>query len=152
MKTWHPVHSSAPLFVAVGLFGLMSFSAADAAPPAPTYVKQATWQETMLATRATFGPALQRPLTVKLGPWYATDPLPAKNFTESLFPEKGVDLKAQGPDGKPLWREHGDWKDGQAHDLPGSSTVSTYLFRTLTVEGPTTVRPDTAAVVRPERE
>ena len=139
MKTWHAGHPSAQFFIAVGLFGLVAVSAAVAAPPAPTYVKQATWQETMLATRATFAAPPQQPLTVKSGVWYATDPLPAKNFSESLFPEKGIDLKAQSPDGKPLWREHGEWKDGQAYDLPGNTTVSTYLFRTLTVDRPMTL-------------
>ena len=74
---------------------------------------------------------------MKLGAWYATEPLPAKGFGESMFPEQGVDLKARGPDGKPLWQAHAEWKDGKPTNCPAARPSSTYLFRTLTVDRPT---------------
>jgi formylglycine-generating enzyme required for sulfatase activity len=70
---------------------------------------------------------------INLGAWYTTGPLETKSFGETLFPEKGIDLAARAPGGESLWEKHADWSDGRVHDLPGSSRVATYLFRTLTV-------------------
>jgi formylglycine-generating enzyme required for sulfatase activity len=76
---------------------------------------------------------------IVLGPWHTTGPLAAKGFGDSLFPEKGIDLKAKGPAGAALWQAHPEWRDGEPHDLPGGSSASTYLFRTITVEKPAQV-------------
>ena len=70
---------------------------------------------------------------VELGPWYTSGPLKASSFAESFFPEQGVDLQAQSPEGQPRWRPRPDWADGQVHMLDGSERVSTYLSRTLKV-------------------
>ncbi len=115
------------------MLGLLA--AASHAADSNVYQKRATWPETMLATRAAFIEAQKSPQTaspVTLGPWYATAPLPAK-FSDSLFPEKQVDLNARDERNRPLWRKHANWVDGAVHNLPGAGTsaVSTYLFRTI---------------------
>jgi formylglycine-generating enzyme required for sulfatase activity len=79
------------------------------------------------------------PPKVSLGPWHTTGPLAAKEFNDSLFPEKGIDLEAKGPAGELLWHPHPEWHDGEAHELPGGSHVATYLFRTITAEKPAQV-------------
>ncbi|MCX6922143.1 MAG: hypothetical protein NT154_02820, partial [Verrucomicrobia bacterium] len=89
----------------------------------------------LLATASLAAP----PPKVNLGTWYTTGPLAAKDFNDSLFPEKGIDLKAKGPAGESLWVSHTEWRDGEAHDLPGGAQVATYLFRTVTVEKPAQV-------------
>jgi len=96
------------------------------------YVKRASWAETMLAARE----AVARELAgapQKLGPWYTSGPLASSRFSEALFPEQGVDLQARSPDGQPRWCPRPEWADGLVHMLDGSSRVSTYLFRTVTV-------------------
>ena len=80
--------------------------------------------------------SLARAEDVKLGPWYTTGHLDAKQFSDALFPEQGIDLGAKDPAGQPRWRKTSGWADGQIHDLPGSSTGPTYLFRTITVVKP----------------
>lgn len=76
--------------------------------------------------------------SLTLGPWYATGPLATSHFEEVLPPEKEVDLLAQGKGG-PLWQQHAEWVDGEVYSLPGSSRVSTYLYRTMTALRPMTV-------------
>lgn len=100
-------------------------------------VKQASWQETMLATRANVGAWLaeqERNLrSLKLGPWYTTGPLKVKGFGDAQFPEKGIDLGAKGPNGKPAWQKT-DYKDGEVHHLPAQDAASTYLYRTIAAD------------------
>jgi len=100
-------------------------------------VKKATWQETMLATRAGIGAWLaeqERDLRqIKLGAWHKTAPLKAKRgFKHVLFPEKGVDLAAKGKDGKPRWHPQPKYKDDQVVRMQAPSSSSTYLYRTIT--------------------
>jgi formylglycine-generating enzyme required for sulfatase activity len=72
---------------------------------------------------------------VKLGPWYTTGSLKAQAFGDALFPEKGVDLSAKSPAGKPLWMARPQWRDGQPQELPSDGgRGSTYLFRTITTD------------------
>jgi formylglycine-generating enzyme required for sulfatase activity len=116
----------------VGASALSVLSGNAAEPPAvrDCYVKKATWVETILATRAAVSQqAAQGP--VELGPWHATRPLPARSFSEALFPEQGVDLQAKSADGKPLWQEHKEWVDGQVYMLEGGGRASSYLFRVV---------------------
>ncbi|MHC4504865.1 MAG: hypothetical protein ACYTFI_16300, partial [Planctomycetota bacterium] len=98
------------------------------------YSKKKTWPETMAASRERYqrmtkGSSEKNALS--LGRWYTTGALKAKGFKDSLFPEKGVDIKAKDKKGKSLWRE-GRWADGKVHNLPGGSRVSTYLYRVVT--------------------
>ena len=74
------------------------------------------------------------PPKVSLGTWHTTGPLAAKEFNESLFPEKGIDLKAKGSTGELLWQAHPEWRDAEEQGLPGEAQVATYLFRTITAE------------------
>ncbi len=97
------------------------------------YVKKDTWQATMHASRESFLTRHGAP-EVELGPWYATAPLKAKEFTLSLFPEKGVALASKDANGAPQWKKHAEWKDGIVHSLPLLDQASTYLFRTVTVK------------------
>ena len=98
------------------------------------YAKRATWQETMLATRANLA-AQPKSAPVELSPWYTTGPLKVAGFSEVMFPEKGIDLQAKGPDGRPLWQQNPGLIDGAVQDLPSSgASDSTYLYRTLTVK------------------
>jgi formylglycine-generating enzyme required for sulfatase activity len=100
------------------------------------FVKQDTWQDTMVASRARLleGAA---DLQVQLGPWHTSGPLKAKDFGQALLPEREVNLEAKVADGKPMWTEHAEWADGAVHNLPGGSSVSTYLYRTITTAGVT---------------
>jgi len=106
------------------------------------YVKQATWVETMLATRASLvEPAEEGEREIEFSPWHTTGQLKCERFDEALFPEQGVDLAAKGQDGKPLWTEKPDLDDGCVHNLEShGGRGPTYLFRTITVKQPTTIR------------
>jgi len=127
------VSSWAFLGVALAVVG-----AAAQQPSSPLYVKKDTWPQTMLATRSACLARSQQ-TAVELGTWHTTGPLPAKAISEALFPEAGIDLTAKGPDGKPRWEARPEWSDGRPHDLPGSTVVATYLYRTITVSEPCTV-------------
>ncbi len=76
---------------------------------------------------------------IEFGPWYTTGPLDANGYTDAFFPEKGVDIEAKDPDGKPLWQEFPDPFAGIPQDLPQHGKVTTYLFRTITAKKPTTL-------------
>jgi len=71
---------------------------------------------------------------VKLGAWKSLGPFPAASgkeaFDKKFIDEEKLDLNASYADGKIKWTEHADWKDGEAHMLPGS-VVATYLTRTI---------------------
>jgi hypothetical protein len=125
------------------VFGaLLVCTAAVAGAEAPAsfslYQKEATWQQTMLACRERLA-AYQKELAqtragVKLGPWYATKPLPAKSFADVLLSEEQVDPSAKDAEGKSIWQEHPEWRDGKVHDLHHVSRTCTYLLRTITVD------------------
>ena len=42
---------------------------------------------------------------VELGPWFATEPLPATGFADTRFPDGVVDLGAVDEAGEPRWTE-----------------------------------------------
>ena len=90
----------------------------------------------LLVAAVASGNLLAATSPVKLGPWYTTGPLKAQAFGDVFFPEKAIDLAAKAADGKPLWTAHPEWSDRKNQDLPADGRVSTYLFRTLTVEKP----------------
>jgi hypothetical protein len=100
------------------------------------YVKKATWAETMLACRKGLAEALAEynsmMATLDFGPWYITAPLEAENFSDALFPERSVNIKALGEDGEKIWQKRSEWRDGKVHSLPSQSPASTYLYRTIT--------------------
>ncbi|HPC18425.1 MAG TPA: SUMF1/EgtB/PvdO family nonheme iron enzyme [Candidatus Hydrogenedentes bacterium] len=103
------------------------------------YVRAATWPETMAATHRRvqdWRKAEMARLGIEAGPWHTTGPIPAKDLTDALFPEAGVDLKAVRTDGKPAWSEQGTWRDGFLHSLPTQNSTTTYLYRILTARAP----------------
>ena len=111
--------------------------------PSEAVPKRATWQETMLATRAGVAGWLaeqeQDLRSLKLGPWHTTGPLKARSFSDELFPEKGIDLTAKDPQGRSLWQGKPGWKDGVVHPLPAQDGASTYLYRVIRSPKPVVV-------------
>jgi len=100
---------------------------------------QEKWVEGVLAFRATTLPPpvdpkakTDLPAKLEFGPWYTTAPIQGK-LEEVLFPEKGIDLKAKGEDGKPLWSTF-DLKKGSA-SLRVPSYSSQYFFQEVTSPG-----------------
>ncbi|MBN1417666.1 MAG: hypothetical protein JXP34_02760, partial [Planctomycetes bacterium] len=115
----------------LGLASLSLILSVEGAAAADPFVKKATWEETMIASRARFvAGAEEAPLA--LGPWWMTGPWPVRGFDDALFPEQGIDLAAKGKDGRPLWQVRLDLPDGQVHMLPNGGRETTYLFRTIT--------------------
>lgn len=102
----------------------------------PKYEKKANWAETMLAMRQAMGDADGSATKIDLGPWYTTGPLKGNGFSDELFPERGVDLKAKGANGRPLWRAT-KYADGKVQQLRAPDGYATYLYRTITVAGDT---------------
>jgi len=100
------------------------------------YVREATWPETMFATRRAYRNWSETdPLqagSVTWGPWYQAGPFPSKSFSTALWPEKQVNLKAKSAEGKRLWKKQPGFEDGQVHSLPPNVVGPTYLYRTVT--------------------
>jgi len=107
------------------------------------YERKDTWAATLNAMRARYrGDAkAERPAAasgkVSYGPWHGTYQLRSSGLSQELFPEKGVDLKAKGTDGKRLWRRRDGWRDGRVINLPNASNSATYMFRTITAPSAT---------------
>ncbi|MCY3022108.1 MAG: hypothetical protein NTW87_24110, partial [Planctomycetota bacterium] len=118
-----------------------------AGEPAPCYVKKATWQDTMQASREALAkqeaervatPAA--PTEEQLGPWYhiGTFQTPGKSsFSEVFPPETEIDLNKSY--GKLRWTVHPEWADGQVNDLQTDGNTATYLYRTITVKAAKTI-------------
>jgi len=133
MKSWPDRRSVVSSFLVIGLLALAT-CVSVAQGDESSYLKQATWQETMLASRAKLAEQPE-PSPAKLGPWFTTGPLKANGFSDALFPEQGVDLDAKGSDNQPLWQQKPELLDGQVINLTaGGGSESTYLFRTITVD------------------
>ena len=104
------------------------------------YVKKDTLLSTMLASREKFQQQhAGKPVPLSLGSWYCTDTMTGKDFTQSFFPEEGVDLQAKDDGGKARWTEKADWKDKEVQELPSRASAATYLFRTINVSKPVKV-------------
>lgn len=106
------------------------------------FVQKDDWAQTLLATRENYLQWMQQRQAagaVTLGEWYATGPLNTDAFSTALFPEQGVDLESRDAEGKRQWRKRSSWIDGVVNQLPGNTTVATYLYRTLTTAEATTV-------------
>ena len=92
------------------------------------YVKKATWQETMLASRRKLIEALENDKAVaplELGSWYQTRTFRRVPFGKRFFPEtKPVDFSAKGRNGKRLWTKR-NFLDSKVHRfaMPGKSVV-----------------------------
>jgi DUF1680 family protein len=134
-------------FVSVAALFENSVSAADP----QYYVKETTWQESMLVSRL----ALKRfhaeedagreqrllDLGIELGPWYSIGPFlsPNEDHYKAVFePENKVDLEASYDAGKLKWRKRSDWQDGEIHTLSGDGgpgeglPAADYMYRRIT--------------------
>lgn len=121
------------------------------APKQPEFVKKATWQETLIASREAIYAwenvqdyLALRNGPVTLGPWYVLGPLVGggKEVRE-LHSAKTVDLsrRYRGEGGKEIgWQLRSDLKDGQVHDLAGYNSGSTkaeyFLCRSVVLQHP----------------
>ena len=106
------------------------------------YTQKDTFGETMLATRRQFSrwsAAEHTAGVINLGPWYTTGCLKTPKFKDALFPEKRVNLKAKGSNGKALWKKQKKWKDGVVQGLERDIVGSTYIYRTITTAKDMTV-------------
>ena len=98
------------------------------------YAKGATWQDTMLSARAKYQAWQKEQLAgqaLNFGPWFITEPIKVKGFSDPSFPEQKVKLDATLPDGRRVWSERRDLMDGIPHSLPAQSPASLYLYRVI---------------------
>ena len=108
---------------------VLSLAAGVAFGVEASYVKKAAWAETVIATRQNY----QAPTKGRcLGPWYMTEPIVAKDFTDTDFDPKAIDVNAKNK-GKSIWSKK-SFTDGVVHRLPGRNNASTYLYRLITAE------------------
>jgi len=125
-----------------GVYGLVlcclaGYSLGDASD---AYVRKDTWLQTVIATQQNYRQSDDQ-ASLKLGPWYTTGAMNARNFAETHFsPADGIDLKSTNPKNKKkkMWSRK-NYPDGMVHSLPGKNKASTYLFRVITAARPTTV-------------
>jgi len=92
------------------------------------------WAAMMLAKRA----ALQPALNVRESGWYVAGPLPAKTFSEELFPERGVSL-ARGSARRSPWQAKA-YPNGTVNHLRAGDSTATYLYRTLVAKAAGTLQ------------
>ncbi len=127
---------------AILLAGLCPAGHAQDAPA--VYARAATWQQTMLDTRARYQAWRTEQsggAAISFGPWYAADQIKTLSFTDVAFPEVAVDLDGKGLDGKRLWNRHNEFVDGFTNALPGSdSPAATYLYRVINASVPVTIK------------
>jgi alpha-galactosidase len=107
------------------------------------YVRKATWNETMLASREALS-AYRAPVKdirqSLLSPWKYIGPFHATSshpFDEVFPPEKG--LVFDSTYGGLRWTERVDWNDRRVTDLGSDTMVAHYLYRTLSVPRDTTI-------------
>ncbi len=114
------------------LAGLLA-AAAPAAQAADIYARQPTWAASMLATRRNLA---QTPMKeIELGPWHATDPMPAESVADPVLPDDEVDLDTR-VDGQRVLHGAGHWQDGHVHGLGNRPKTVRYLFREIQVRTP----------------
>jgi Protein of unknown function (DUF1553)/Protein of unknown function (DUF1549)/Planctomycete cytochrome C len=96
--------------------------------------------ETLAAQRQWEADALKLPTgKATLSPWRAVGPFEVNSFdaayATAFEPEKTIDLARSYGDGKLKWTHHPEWRDGEAHYLPGGF-AATYLYRTIEADWP----------------
>jgi formylglycine-generating enzyme required for sulfatase activity len=118
-------------------------------PRQAEFVRRASWQETLVASREALleWEGLQDYLAlrkgpVELGPWYVLGPLsPRSKDIRELRAARSIDLgrRYQGEDGRPIgWQQRDDLQDGRVHDLAGYQNGSRqavyFLCRSVTLQ------------------
>jgi len=140
----------------------LSVAAVVAGPPR-YYVKKATWQDTLFASREALmrleaqRSQAQTPVGTKkavLGAWYLIGPFyPPKGqngFRFAFPPEKEQAFRVAGhgeslkqvlsrPCGGRRWVRRANFVDGQTHRLAANSNGANYLYRTITTRQPTAI-------------
>ena len=140
---------------------------ASAAPP-PYYVKKATWQETMLASREALmrleakqsaATTASRVGRAALGRWYLIGPFyppKGKNGFDFPFPPENekafklddvaaelegvsVERVLAAPCGGHRWVARPTFLDGEMHGLVANTNGANYLYRTITASRPTVI-------------
>ena len=130
--------------LSVSLIAATLTSSLSAAAEDPEYyVKKATWQETMQASREALVVHLNKPGKPKVptkpqfGPWYQIGQYSGGDTFNTVFgPEKEINLSKS--DGKRKWKRIGA-RDGTVHMLGLGGNSATYLYRKITASGPTVV-------------
>jgi len=145
-----------PVFINFALATVISSTTLAADPP--YYVKKATWQETMRASRQTLmefhaqevsrQASRLKELGIRLGPWYSIGPFhsPGKDPYGVIFgPEVETDIDKTYDNGRLKWTKRPEWEDGVVHRLSGDAAsgeglvVADYLFRNITASQATTL-------------
>lgn len=110
----------------------------DLAPP--TYQRQPSLQQTLLATRHQYAKWLtEQPAArklVELGPWSATPLLPMAELDKAVQPGKQIQLDAKLPDGRPHWTTPKLPDAKVASFLSGSNDKAVYLTRSIDAKEP----------------
>ncbi|MHB8902150.1 MAG: LamG-like jellyroll fold domain-containing protein [Thermoguttaceae bacterium] len=102
----------------------------------PMYRKEASLQETLLATRAAYA-AWQAEQSaarneVQFAPWRGTPLLPAAEADKRVQPGAAMPVDQQLPDGRPLWTEQAGLADGKvAPYLAGNGDQAAWLARSV---------------------
>ncbi|MDP7288733.1 MAG: hypothetical protein QGH94_12145, partial [Phycisphaerae bacterium] len=105
------------------------------------YVKKATWQDTVQASREALVEHLNKPGKPKapakpmFGPWYEIGQY-SGGYATAHGPEKKIDLSK--PDGKLKWRRI-NVTDGVVHQLRLGGNSASYFYRKITSPGPAAV-------------
>ncbi|MDP6637517.1 MAG: SUMF1/EgtB/PvdO family nonheme iron enzyme [Phycisphaerae bacterium] len=103
------------------------------------YVKKATWQDTVQASREALVDHLNKPGKPKvaakpqLGSWYEIGPFTGGKFGTAFGPEKKIDLSK--PDGKLKWKRI-KVSDGVVHGMRLPGGAAGYFYRTITASAP----------------
>ena len=125
---------------------VLSLSGRGDACAAGLYVRKASPQATMLATRARYRAWLAEQKEARgaltLGPWHAASPPRTKDPDQPPF-SSPVEVAAKGNDGQRLWTRLAGWEDGVVRPLPlrgpSQGPAAVCLCRTLTASRPLTL-------------
>jgi formylglycine-generating enzyme required for sulfatase activity len=105
------------------------------------YAEKTSWVETMLATRANYQQWQQTQAasasSIELGPWHEAGPFKASTFSEALFPEIEVKLKAKDQQNKRIWKKKAKYRDGVVQGLTPNVVGPSYLYRVINAKAPT---------------
>lgn len=124
------IHNKAVHRILAGVIaGVMFLPVGGPGEPVQKHIKT-DWVSVIISLRGQFSEKedTSRP---KFGPWYATAPIPAKNLSDTFFPENSVDLNAKSDNGQSIWTKHDDWFDGIPHQLSAQEYATVYLYRTI---------------------
>ena len=100
---------------------------APAAQAQDIYSRQPTWAASMVATRQKVGQTSLK--DVKLQPWFASEPLPAKGVSDDPVSRDNVVPGFRGADGHRILRPDDRWRDARVTNLDNRPATIRYLYR-----------------------